>query len=134
MLFSICLIFCKIQLGVAYKSVAYNDKSMQHDKVSVWQLVATTHLLGKNWEMTWQLEKRPYSEFLRSMFCYIWSEYREIFRIFPYSVQMRENTDQKNSKHGHFPLQWVIQITEANFSGASSSFKNFLNRLIGVSV
>ena len=26
----------------------------------------------------------------------------EIWRIFPYSVQMRENTDQKNYEYGHF--------------------------------
>ena len=26
----------------------------------------------------------------------------EIWRIFPYSVQMRENTDQKNCEYGHF--------------------------------
>ena len=29
--------------------------------------------------------------------------YREKLRISPYSVRMRENTDQKNSKYGHFP-------------------------------
>ena len=29
------------------------------------------------------------------------TEYREILRISPYLVQMRENTDQKNSEYGH---------------------------------
>ena len=29
-------------------------------------------------------------------------EYGEIRIIFPYSVQMRENTNQKNSEYGHF--------------------------------
>ena len=28
--------------------------------------------------------------------------YLEILRIFPYSFQMRENTDQKNSEYRHF--------------------------------
>ena len=32
----------------------------------------------------------------------IWTEYREILRISSYSVQMRENTDQKISEYVHF--------------------------------
>ena len=38
-------------------------------------------------------EKCPYSGFF--LVCIL-------LRISPYSVQMRENTDQKNSEHGHF--------------------------------
>ena len=41
-------------------------------------------------------ENCPYLEFLWSVFSRIWTEYREIFRISPYSFRMRENTDQKN--------------------------------------
>ena len=47
-------------------------------------------------------EKCPYSEFFWSVFSAIWTEYQEILPIYPYSVRMRENTDQKNSKYGHF--------------------------------
>ena len=47
-------------------------------------------------------EKCPYSEFLCSLFSRIRIEYREIHRIFPYSVRMRQNTDQKNTEYGHF--------------------------------
>ena len=47
-------------------------------------------------------EKCPYSEFFWSICSRIWTEYWEIWSIFPYSVRMRENTDQKNSEHGHF--------------------------------
>ena len=36
------------------------------------------------------------------MFPRIRNEYGEIRNISPYSVQMRENTDQKNSEYGHF--------------------------------
>ena len=32
----------------------------------------------------------------------IWTEHREILRISSYSVQMRENTDQKISEYVHF--------------------------------
>ena len=48
--------------------------------------------------------KCPYSEFLWSVFSRIRTEYGEILRISPYSVQMQENTDQKNSECGHFSL------------------------------
>ena len=44
----------------------------------------------------------PYSEFYWSAFSRIWTEYEEILRISPYSVRMRENTEQKNSEYGHF--------------------------------
>ena len=37
-----------------------------------------------------------------SVFSRIWTEYGEILRISPYSVRMRQNTDQKNSVFGHF--------------------------------
>ena len=47
-------------------------------------------------------EKCPYSEFFWSVFSRIRTEYGEILRISPYSVRMRENTDQKNSENGHF--------------------------------
>ena len=47
-------------------------------------------------------EKCLYSEIFWSVFSRIWSEYREILRISPSSVRMRENMDQKNSEHRHF--------------------------------
>ena len=47
-------------------------------------------------------EKCLYLEFYLSAFSSIPSEYKEILRISPYSVQMQENTDQKNSEYGHF--------------------------------
>ena len=43
-----------------------------------------------------------YSEFLWYVFSRIWTEYRDLLWRSPYSVRMRENTDQKNSKYGHF--------------------------------
>ena len=47
-------------------------------------------------------KKCPYSEFFWSAFSRIQTAYGEIFPIFPYSVRMRKNTDQKNSQYGHF--------------------------------
>ena len=37
-----------------------------------------------------------------SVFSLIRSEYGQKIHISPYSVRMRENTDQNNSKDGHF--------------------------------
>ena len=48
-------------------------------------------------------KKYLYSEFFWPIFSRIRTKYGEIRSISPYSVQMRENTDQKNSEYGHFP-------------------------------
>ena len=45
-------------------------------------------------------EKCPYSELYWSAFSRIRSEYGDILDISPYSVRMRENVDQNNSKYG----------------------------------
>ena len=44
----------------------------------------------------------PYLELFWSVCPCIRIEYGEIVRISPYSVQMRENVDQNNSKYWHF--------------------------------
>ena len=44
----------------------------------------------------------PYSELFWSVFSNMRTEYGEIRSIFPYSVRMRENTDQNNSEYGYF--------------------------------
>ena len=47
-------------------------------------------------------EKWPNTEFFWSVFSRIWTEYGNLRRKSPYSVQIRKNTDQKNSVFGHF--------------------------------
>ena len=47
-------------------------------------------------------EKCLYLEFSWSSFSRIQTEYGKILWIFLFSVQMGENTGQKNSKYGHF--------------------------------
>ena len=47
-------------------------------------------------------EKCPCSELFWSAFSRIWTEYREILRISPYLVRMRENADKNNSEYEHF--------------------------------
>ena len=47
-------------------------------------------------------EKCPYSELFWSVFSRIRTKYEKILRISPYSVRIRENMDQNNSKYGDF--------------------------------
>ena len=47
-------------------------------------------------------KKCPYSELFWFAFSRIWTEFARILRISPYSVRMRENADQNNSKYGYF--------------------------------
>ena len=50
------------------------------------------------------------------MFFHIRTEYREVIRISQYSVQTRENTDQKYSKYRYFPRSaWVKDYHFAHF-------------------
>ena len=53
----------------------------------------------------WQIplsEKCPCLELFWYVFSLICTEYGEILRISPYSVQIRKNTDQNNSDYVHF--------------------------------
>ena len=54
-------------------------------------------------------EKCPYSEFFWSLLFRIRTEHRDS----PYSVQMRENTDQKNSEYEHFSGSAIV-VSEVN--------------------
>ena len=47
-------------------------------------------------------KKFPYLKFFMSVFSCIWTKYGDLLCKFSYSVQMTENTDQKNPKYGHF--------------------------------
>ena len=47
-------------------------------------------------------EKCLYLELFWSAFSCIRTEYEEILRISPYSVRIRENTEENNSEYGHF--------------------------------
>ena len=53
-------------------------------------------------------ENCSYSDFFWSLFSGISIEYGKILRISLYSVQMRENTDQKISEYGHFSRSAVL--------------------------
>ena len=61
-------------------------------------------------------EKCSYSEFFWSVFSRIWFEYGEVRSISPYSVRIRDNTEQKISEYGHFSrsvmLNFGIDITK----------------------
>ena len=63
-------------------------------------------------------EKCLYSELFWYAFSRIWTDYREIFRISPYSVRTWGNTDQNKSEYGHFlrsnkTLKYLIDAGES---------------------
>ena len=53
-------------------------------------------------------KKYPYLELFWPVFSGIRTEYREILRISPVSVQMQENADKNNSEYGHFLRSVVL--------------------------
>ena len=52
-------------------------------------------------------KKCLFSEFFLFVFFRSWIEYGEIRSISPFSVQMWENTDQKNSEYGVAFRKWL---------------------------
>ena len=73
------------------------------------QIVIFQTLFALNFSSGTLLEKWPYSEFFWSVFSRIRTEFGEMLSIFPYSVWIRENTDQKNSQYGHFSRSRNVQ-------------------------
>ena len=53
-----------------------------------------------------------------SVFSLIWTEYGETGSISPYSVQMRENTDQKNSEYGHVSRSELLPLENIYITSA----------------
>ena len=70
-------------------------------------------------------EKFPYLELFWSVFFRIWTEYGEVIRIFPYSIQMRENKGRHNSEYGHFLRGGRSKL---QYSCILSKYRNILNR------
>ena len=86
-----------------------NDSLFDHLK----QVCPSCCSMQEGTKIIWRTlpEKSPYLEFLWSVFSFIWTEYGEIRSISPYSVRMRENTDQKNSEYGHFSRNGIDQFS-----------------------
>ena len=80
---------------------------------------AKCHLTRK-WLSIALRKKCPYSEFFWTVFSRIRTEYREMRSIPPYSVQMRQKTDQKNSKYEQtLHLFGLVEQTSVGFERAS---------------
>ena len=72
-------------------------------------------------------EKCPIWSFFWYVFSHIWAEYGDLRSKSPYSVQMRENTDQKNSALGHFSridfdIEEIVSLQSLNRSNPSQIF------------
>ena len=73
---------------------------------------STEIFLYADWKRRFTLrENSPYSELFWSAFSRIRTEYEEILHISPYSVRMRENADQNNSKYGPFLRSVTSEIS-----------------------
>ena len=72
-------------------------------------LAIWTNLVLPKRYTAWKVSK--YGFFFWSVFCHICTEYGEILRISPYSVRMRENTDQKKLRVWTLFTQWVLKKT-----------------------
>ena len=88
---------------------------LKHFWISVTEIPSTVNSFNTNVPILVH-ENCPYLEFFWSVFSRIWTEYWEILRISPYSVRVRENASQKNSKYGHFSLSVYFNIFQ--FSAA----------------
>ena len=64
------------------------------------------------WKTTSLHKKCGYSVFFWFVFPRIRTEYGEILHASPYSVQMQDNTDQKNSQYKHFLRSVLVLLTE----------------------
>ena len=85
-------------------------------------------------------KKCSYSDLFWSVFSHIQTAYREIRSVSLYSVQMPENTDQNNSKDGHFSrsdipfdegvmIGW-LQNDEDSYSGDLTSYVQVLDVVV----
>ena len=72
-------------------------KSSRFIRLMVFKLLLSMH------------EKCPYSKFFSSAFSCIRTNYGDIRSIFPYSVWMRENTDQNDSNTDTFHAVYLIK-------------------------
>ena len=73
--------------------------------MSAYMLCFIKIYIAGRWKKIWimhYVKSVQIRSFFWSVFSRIRTEYGEILHISLYSVQMRENTDQNNSKYGHF--------------------------------
>ena len=54
------------------------------------------------------------SEFFWSLYSRIWTDYSDLLRIFPYSLRVRENAEQKSSEHEYFSRSVCLYVGIVN--------------------
>ena len=91
--------FSMFVISFCFTIVSTNSREQVYTSNSISFFFQTNTKLVVNFSLR---DKCPYSGLFWSVFSRIRTEYGEILRISPYSVRMRENTDQNNSEYGHF--------------------------------
>ena len=76
-------------------------------------------------------EKCSYSEFFWSVYSRIRTECGETRSTSPYSVGMRERTEQKNSEYGYFSRSVTLSITWVTYLFVQIQILNKKLKLIG---
>ena len=77
-----------------------NSRCKNKTIVNLWR-TSSTEVITRCFIQTLR-KKCPYLEFFWSVSSPNWTNYGDLPCKSPYSVQMRENTDQRNSKYGQF--------------------------------
>ena len=93
-------LFCLLSI-VVFPCRAQGTSHSRQLPYIIWSLSYLWFWSIRSWFVT-LCKKCSYSELFWSVFSCIWTEYGEILPISPYSVRMRENTDQNYSEYGHF--------------------------------
>ena len=109
------LIILKTHLFTRYdvtSKIGGNSSAMKNNPEKFLEDYRTGAPCDATFKSAKQYSNLPYSELFWSVFTLIWTEYGEILRIFPYSVRMRENVDQNNSKYGHFSRSHTVEKNE----------------------
>ena len=113
--FLLCLCPC-IWMNFSCSMLLFNFTVFEH--VLVWcpflrcsSIIVIIRGVFKTLPDIYALRKNfPNMEFFWSVFSRIWTEYGDLRSKYLYSVQIRENTDQKNFVFGHFSRSddWIF--------------------------
>ena len=77
-------------MNMIYENRRRSASNDPFTRAFLWLLCLCHYMKGIGIQLSW------------SLFSLIWTEYGDIVRISTYSVELRENTDQKNIKYAHF--------------------------------
>ena len=118
------LFICDTKRSISGKNLNFVNKFLKIDLESCHPTFSLTCLGIKSA----LCKKFPYSEFSWSIFSCIWTEYREILCISPYSVQMLENMNQKNFEYGKVLRRAAVMCLQPGISSGEIHTLSFTRK------